>query len=196
MSSPCIVRPGAEVRRARVPFRAWPVLLAVVALGAGCSALSRPGGVHGSSNGYARSEFVARPLVTQQDRAGGHFLAAIVARFDNDYETATRETALRQRPMVIAYRMPRVSLWIMIPQRYLPYVGLPNILAGEFVVPEFLQDDATPQNLSRAVLDLLNDAPRRERICRRFEHMLADLRQDTAQKAADAVMPYLERPSS
>ncbi len=107
--------------------------------------------------------------------------------------TATLETALLQRPMVITYRMPRVSWWIMSPRRYQPYVGLPNILAGEFVVPEFLQDEATPENLSRAVVDLLNDAPRRERIRQRFAGMLTDLRQNTAQKAADAVMPYLEQ---
>ena len=46
---------------------------------------------------------------------------------------------------------------------YLPYVGLPNIIAGEFVVPELLQDAATPQALASAVVDLLNDAPRRQR---------------------------------
>jgi lipid-A-disaccharide synthase len=106
--------------------------------------------------------------------------------------TATLETALLQRPMVITYRMPRMSWWMMNSRRYQPYVGLPNILAGEFVVPEFLQDDATPRNLATAVVDLLNDAPRRERIRRRFAGMLADLRQNTAQKAADAVMPYLK----
>lgn len=105
--------------------------------------------------------------------------------------TATLETALLQRPMVITYRMPRVSWWMMNSRRYQPYVGLPNILAGEFVVPEFLQDHATPHNLAQAVVDLLNDAPRRERIRRRFSGMLTDLRQNTAQKAADAVMPYL-----
>ena len=106
--------------------------------------------------------------------------------------TATLETALLQRPMVITYRMPRVSWWMMNPRRYQPYVGLPNILAGEFVVPEFLQDAATPENLAQAVLDLLNDAPRRERIRQRFAGMLTELRQNTSQKAADAVMPYLE----
>ncbi len=107
--------------------------------------------------------------------------------------TATLETALLQRPMVITYRMPRLSWWMMNPRRYQPYVGLPNILAGEFVVPEFLQDAATAENLAQAVLDLLHDAPRRERIRRRFADMLTDLRQNTTQKAADAVMPYLDK---
>ena len=107
--------------------------------------------------------------------------------------TATLEVALLQRPMVIAYCVPRLTAWIMLRRAYLPYVGLPNILAGEFVVPEFLQDAATPQALSRSLLDLLDDAPRRRRINERFAGMLADLRQNTAQKAADAVMPYLEK---
>jgi lipid-A-disaccharide synthase len=107
--------------------------------------------------------------------------------------TATLETALLERPMVITYRMPRVSWWIMNARRYQPYVGLPNILAGEFVAPEFLQDDATPENLARAVLDLLADAPRREDIRLRFAAMRETLRQNTAQKAADAVIPYLDR---
>ncbi|MEQ1776338.1 MAG: lipid-A-disaccharide synthase [Burkholderiales bacterium] len=107
--------------------------------------------------------------------------------------TATLETALLQRPMVITYRMPRLSWWMMNSRRYQPYVGLPNILAAEFVVPEFLQDAATPENLAQAVVELLNDAPRREGIRQRFSGMRTDLRQNTSQKAADAVMPYLEK---
>lgn len=110
--------------------------------------------------------------------------------------TATLETALLQRPMVITYRMPRVSWWLMNPRRYQPYVGLPNILAGEFVVPEFLQDAATPEKLAQAVIDLLQDAPRRERIRQRFAGLLTDLRQNTSQKAADAIMPYLDKHAS
>lgn len=105
--------------------------------------------------------------------------------------TATLETALLRRPMVITYRVPRLSAWLMKRRGYLPYVGLPNILAGEFVVPELLQEAATPQALADAVLALLNDAPRRARISERFARMLQDLKQDTAQKAADAILPYL-----
>ena len=61
--------------------------------------------------------------------------------------TATLEAALLKRPMVISYKMPRVSAWIMRRKAHLPYAGLPNILAGEFVVPELLQEDATAENL-------------------------------------------------
>jgi len=59
--------------------------------------------------------------------------------------TATLEAALYKRPMVISYRMPALSAWIMRRKGYIPYVGLPNIMANEFIVPELLQDAATPE---------------------------------------------------
>jgi len=105
--------------------------------------------------------------------------------------TATLEAALLQRPMVITYRMPRLSWWLMNWRRYQPWVGLPNILAGEFVVPEFLQDQATPDNLATAVIDLLADSAKRKIIEQRFAAMAAELRQGAAEKAAAAVIPYL-----
>ncbi|MGA0033980.1 MAG: lipid-A-disaccharide synthase [Burkholderiales bacterium] len=105
--------------------------------------------------------------------------------------TATLEAALLQRPMVITYRMPRLSWWIMNSRRYQPWVGLPNILAGEFVVPELLQDAATPDNLAAAVIELLEDGDKRKAIEQRFARMAAELRQGAAQKAAAAVLPYL-----
>jgi len=105
--------------------------------------------------------------------------------------TATLEAALLKRPMVITYQVPRMSWWIMKHQGYQPYVGLPNILAGEFVVPEFLQDEATPGNLEQAVLNLLSDATVRSRLEIRFSSMLDELRQNTAQKLAAALLPIL-----
>lgn len=105
--------------------------------------------------------------------------------------TATLEAALLQRSMVIAYRMPRLSWWIMNSRRYQPWVGLPNILAGEFVVPELLQDAATPEALANAVIDLLTDTEKRKTIEQRFARMAGELRHDAAHRAADALMPYL-----
>ncbi len=105
--------------------------------------------------------------------------------------TATLEAALLQRAMVITYRMPRLSWWIMNSRRYQPWVGLPNILAGEFVVPELLQDAATPEALSAAVIDLLNDRDKRSAIEERFGRMAVELRQDAAERAAEAVLPYV-----
>ena len=107
--------------------------------------------------------------------------------------TATLETALVGRPMVGAYKMSPWSWRLMRSMRYLPWVGLPNILAGRYVVPEFLQDEATPENLAQALGNLLVDRQARAGIARVFDSIHRLLRQDTAQKAADAVLPYLQR---
>lgn len=107
--------------------------------------------------------------------------------------TATLETALVGRPMVIAYKMSPWSWRLMRGMRYLPWVGLPNILAGRYVVPEFLQDDASPENLSQALGNLLVDRQVGAAISRVFDGIHRLLRQDTAQKAAAAVLPYLQR---
>jgi lipid-A-disaccharide synthase len=107
--------------------------------------------------------------------------------------TATLETALVGRPMVIAYKMSPWSWLLMRGMRYLPWVGLPNILAGRYVVPEFLQDEATPENLAQALGNLLVDRQAQAAITRVFAGIHRLLRQDTAQKAAAAVLPYLQK---
>lgn len=107
--------------------------------------------------------------------------------------TATLETALVGRPMVIAYKMSPWSWRLMRNMGYLPWVGLPNILARRFVVPEFLQDEATPENLAQALGNLLVDRQARAGITRVFAGIHRLLRQNTAQKAADAVLPYLQK---
>ena len=105
--------------------------------------------------------------------------------------TATLEAALLGRPVVIAYRMPDLSWRLMKNRGYLPYVGLPNILAGEFIVPEFLQEEATPENLSQALLNVMFDTTVRERLEERFSRMAATLRQDSAERIAGALIPLL-----
>ena len=101
--------------------------------------------------------------------------------------TATLEAALFKRPMVISYKMPAVSAWIMRRKGSIPYIGLPNILAGELVVPELVQEAATPAALARAVLDWLHDPARRERAAARFAEMHHSLKRDTARLVADAI---------
>jgi lipid-A-disaccharide synthase len=105
--------------------------------------------------------------------------------------TATLEAALLKRSMVISYKMPRLSAWIMRRKAHLPYAGLPNILAGEFVVPELLQEDATAENLAQALCNQLQDKEVRKRLENRFLEIHRSLRQDTARLAVDAILPLL-----
>ena len=107
--------------------------------------------------------------------------------------TATLEAALFKRPMVISYRMPWLSAWIMRRKGYIPYVGLPNIMAGQFVVPELLQEAATPEALAHAVLDLLGDRERRAQLAERFTQMHHALMRDTPRLAADAILAEANR---
>lgn len=106
--------------------------------------------------------------------------------------TATLEAALLRAPMVIAYRMSPLSWQMMRRMHYQPWIGLPNILAGRFVVPEFLQDDATPENLSQALTNLILDRGVRAAIAHEFEGLHEQLRQGTAEKAAGAILSVLE----
>ena len=105
--------------------------------------------------------------------------------------TATLEAALIKRPMVITYKMSKGSYWLMKRMGYLPYYGLPNILAGRFVVPEILQEQATPANLAEALLKLYADKEGSEEIVDTFTDIHLQLRQNTAEKAAAAVIECL-----
>jgi lipid-A-disaccharide synthase len=105
--------------------------------------------------------------------------------------TATLEAALLKRPMVITYRMPTLSWWILKRMNYLPYVGLPNILAGRFIVPELLQKEATPQKLADAVSALLTDRNHVQVIKDEFTKIHQTLKQNSAKKAASVILSYL-----
>ncbi len=129
--------------------------------------------------------------------------------------TATLEAALFKRPMVIAYAMPALSYRLMRAKRQLPWVGLPNILCAPrawlqvpagmtaqqaadrpdapFVVPELIQDAATPQALARAVLDWLAAPAKIAATEARFAALHDELRRDTARLATDAIETLLAR---
>jgi lipid-A-disaccharide synthase len=107
--------------------------------------------------------------------------------------TATLEAALFKTPMVIAYRQSPITWALMRRLKYLPWLGLPNILAGERLVPELLQGRASPAALSQALLDLMNDTAAQRRQVEKFREIHLLLRQNTAEKAADAVLAVLDR---
>lgn len=93
--------------------------------------------------------------------------------------TATLEAALYKKPMVIAYNMHAVSWWLMRRKRLQPWVGLPNILLNDSVVPEWLQDQATPERLAQSTLAWLQPSEAKDRLQARFSALHQQLRQDT-----------------
>ena len=105
--------------------------------------------------------------------------------------TATLEAALFKKPMVITYRMSKRTGAKMLRQAYLPYVGLPNILAGRFVVPELLQDEATPDALAREMLAWFDDPLRQDEAIEEFNAIHMSLRQNAHVRIAEALSPYL-----
>ena len=109
--------------------------------------------------------------------------------------TATLEVALFKKPMVIAYKVMRASWEIMRHMGYQPWIGLPNILAREFVVPELLQHAVTPEALADAVWQQLQDASGRERLARRFLDMHHSLLRNSAQESAEAVLRIIGHPT-
>lgn len=107
--------------------------------------------------------------------------------------TATLEAMLFKKPMVIAYRLSTVTYQLA---RYLvkiPFMGLPNLLANELLVPEFFQQAATPENLSHALLDYLDHPEKVLELEKRFMLMHENLRQDSSRKAAEAVMSLISQ---
>ena len=138
-----------------------------------------------------RADAAELPLTILFGHARDALAAADVALVASG--TATLEAALLKKPMVIAYKMAGASWLLMRRMGYLPYVGLPNILAGEFIVPELLQHDATPENLAQAMLNALNDTVVRARLAQRFAAIHRQLKRNTAEQAAKAVLPLLAR---
>lgn len=106
--------------------------------------------------------------------------------------TATLEAALFKRPMVIAYRLSPMSWLLMKRMGYLPWVGLPNILERDFVVPERLQDDANPGQLAMDLLAWLDDPVRSASVQQRFLELHHSLRRNTGQAATDVIAQVLE----
>jgi lipid-A-disaccharide synthase len=107
--------------------------------------------------------------------------------------TATLEAALFKRPMVIAYKLHPLSWQIMKRMAYLPWIGLPNILCQDSIVPELLQGDATPNALADAVFGWLDAPSRVASLQQRFAELHQQLRCDTARRATDAIAQVLER---
>ena len=106
--------------------------------------------------------------------------------------TATLEAALFKRPMVIAYNMNSLTWRLMIRKQLQPWVGLPNILCREFVVPELIQHEATPEALAQATLAWLRSPDKVRALQQRFTALHTELLRDTPTLCADAIEQVLE----
>jgi len=101
--------------------------------------------------------------------------------------TATLEGMLLKRPMVVAYRLAELTYWIAKPLVKIPFFALPNLLARDKIVPEFIQHQATPQNLGRAIINWLDDTESVKQLEQRFTYLHKQLRQSASQQAAQAI---------
>ena len=107
--------------------------------------------------------------------------------------TASLEVALFKKPMVIAYKMMAASWHVLKHMGYQPWIGLPNILAREFVVPELLQHAATPQAMADALWQQMQDPKHCEQLVQRFTAMHHSLLRNTAAESAQAVLRVMGR---
>ncbi|MEE4694021.1 lipid-A-disaccharide synthase [Pseudomonas alliivorans] len=107
--------------------------------------------------------------------------------------TATLEALLYKRPMVVAYRMAPVTFWVLKRLVKSPYVSLPNLLAQRLLVPELLQDAATPEALAETLLPLIDEGQAQTQ---GFDEIHRTLRRDASNQAADAVLGLLGQTSS
>lgn len=105
--------------------------------------------------------------------------------------TATLEAALLKKPMVITYKMSNLSWQLLKRMRLQPYVGLPNILAADFIVPELLQKDATPERIAQTLRGLLADKAGLVNLREQYRKIHLQLKQNSAQKAAQVVAQFL-----
>ena len=106
--------------------------------------------------------------------------------------TATLETALYKKPMIVIYKMSSISWQILKRMRYLPFVSLPNILLNKFLVPELLQSDATSENISSKAVEILKDASYRKNLLTQFTKIHHQLKQNTSDRLNRVILKLIK----
>ena len=134
----------------------------------------------------------ALPLTLVQGQSRAAMAAADVVVLASG--TATLEAMLLKRPMVVAYRVAPATAWFARRLVRISHFALPNLLAGRELVPEFIQQAATVENLGPAVLRWLDQPLARERLAAEFDALHRELRRDASRQAADAVVELLRLP--
>lgn len=107
--------------------------------------------------------------------------------------TAALEAMLLKKPMVVAYKMAWLSHAIISRMIKVAHISLPNLIAGEALVPELIQDDANAERLSQALLDRLQHPERYQALVARFHQLHLSLKQDASQTAAATIEQVIER---
>ncbi len=107
--------------------------------------------------------------------------------------TATLEAALLKKPMVIIYQMPFINWQILKRMRLSKHIGLPNILVNERLVPELIQDDATPENITNALFNMLNDSVFLLNLKRKFNKLHQVLKQNAGEQAANVILNHVHK---
>ncbi len=112
--------------------------------------------------------------------------------------TATLETLLLKRPMVVAYRIHPLTYFLVTGLRLVkvPYIAMANLLAEQALAPEFIQDRCRPDLMGPALLDFLDHPEKVESIRAEYRRIHAELRHNAAREAADAVLELVQRDSS
>lgn len=107
--------------------------------------------------------------------------------------TATLETAIMGVPMVIVYHISPISYWVARMAVKVPFVGLVNLVAGEKVVPELIQNDITPENLVRETVDILESSDRRENMIKKLREVRERLREGASEKTAQIALEMMAK---
>jgi lipid-A-disaccharide synthase len=173
--APAFLQAVARLHKAR------PALRFVLPLAPGLRALIEP---------LAQAHAPGVPLQMLEGQSHAALAACDVTLIASG--TATLEAALFKRPMVIAYNMNALTWAMMKRMKYQPWVGLPNILCRDFVVPELIQERCRPELLADAVLAWLDDPAGSERVAARFADLHHLLKRDTARCATDAIAQVLQ----
>ncbi len=107
--------------------------------------------------------------------------------------TATFETLLMKRPMVVAYKANWFTYKLIMSLLKVPYVSLPNLLAGERLVAELLQNDCEPEKLAASLFEFINDENKSHELITRFTEIHKTLIHDDQNSAGNAVLNLLEK---
>ncbi|MDC0127403.1 lipid-A-disaccharide synthase [Methylophilaceae bacterium] len=106
--------------------------------------------------------------------------------------TATLEAALYKKPMVIVYKTSLLSYFLLKKMLLIPYVGLPNILLKKFIVPEFLQNSATPENISDKAIEILTDKKFQKYLKVKFKDLHTKLKRNSSELIYKKIIKYLK----